>query len=85
MEQIDNVKIDELVKQATVEIVSEKKANAIRLIKGMLIRREALSHDVKSLKNKLKSKEEKIKKIEDKISRIQAGDWSLLKEDQGTN
>lgn len=80
MKQIDGINLEELVKESSVALISDKRKEAANLIKNHLQRIEQLALDVRKAEKELKKKEEALKKAQEKMNKIKAGDWGLLSE-----
>jgi seryl-tRNA synthetase len=80
IDPIEGVDLSELVKEASTELMAEKRRQASNIIKNHLQREEQLVYDIRNLKKNLKGKEEKLAKAQAKIEKIIKGDWSLLVE-----
>ena len=82
MKQIDGVNLEELVKESSVALISDKRKEAANLVKNHLQRIEQLALDVRKAEKELKKKTEALKKAQEKMDKIKAGDWGLLSEKQ---
>lgn len=80
MEKIEGVKLDELVTEASTELLQERRRGASSLIKKLLIYSEGLVDSIKRKEAELKGLRKKLSTQKEKIERLRAGDWSVLVE-----
>jgi uncharacterized protein HemX len=80
IDPIEGVDLSELVKEASTELMAEKRRQASNIIKNHLQREEQLVLDIRQLEKNLKGKKDKLAKAQIKINKIKEGDWSLLVE-----
>ena len=80
IEKIEGVNLADLVKEASTELIAERRAQAGNLIKNHLQRVEQLTLDIRNLEKNLKGKKDKLAKAQAKIDKIAGGDWSMLVE-----
>ena len=81
-EPIEDTKLEDLVKVASLQLLDERRHEATNLIKNFFQKLEGLVFDVKKLRSELAKKEESLAKTEEKIKRLQSGDWSVLEQNQ---
>ncbi len=84
-EPIEDTNLEDLVKEASGELLLERRHAATTLIKNFLMKVEGLTSEIKNLKNQLSKKEESLAKTLEKIKRLKAGDWSLLAENNSSS
>lgn len=84
-EPIEDTKLEDLVKVASLQLLDERRHEATNLIKNFFQKLEGLSLEVKKLKSELSKKEESLEKTMDKVARLRKGDWSVLAENNGQN
>ena len=82
MEQIDDVKLDELVAEASSELLDQRRKQASSAVKQILQRTEQLARDIKNLKGQVAKKQGKLDFALARIEKLKKGDWSVLQDKQ---
>lgn len=80
MKEIDGVNLEDLVKEVSKNIVSDRRESAAGLIKKQLQKMEGLAIDVSGLEKQLKKKKEALAKAQEKVTKIREGNWQVLAE-----
>ncbi len=80
MKEIDGVNLEDLVKEVSSGIVSDRRESAAGLIKKQLQKMEGLAIDVNGLEKQLKKKQEALAKAQEKVTKIREGNWQVLAE-----
>ena len=81
MEKIEGLKLDELIKQASDEILTVQGHKAVNCIKNLIHKINGLAGEIKCLEGQLTKKREKLAKAEAKFKLVKEGNWSILTED----
>ena len=76
----NEIKLKDIVEAAARELMSVRRNDHTNLVKGILLRAEQLTFNIKSKKRELAKMEESLEKTLAKIERLKSGDWSVLKE-----
>lgn len=80
MQPIDGVKLEELVKSASANLLAQRKEKLSNKIQGMFHRIDGLVHDINKLEQELDKKRKKLNVAQERMSRLQKGDWSVIDE-----
>jgi len=82
MEAIDGVKLEDLLKEGSDEIFSERRKQAKGIIKKLLTASEYLVKQIEQKEKELKKAKKQLEKKTLTLDKISKGDWSLVVEQQ---
>jgi len=80
MQQVEETKLEDLVKEAAAELLEEKRKTAKNSIKSQLLKIQGLSSEIKKAEREAKEKQVKLDKVLGRMKKIREGDWSVLQE-----
>lgn len=80
MQPLEEVNLDEVVKDASAQLIHERYDGAVDLVKKLFSRVNALTEDIKRKKAELKKVEDKLSSNLAKVEKVKLGDWSALNE-----
>ncbi len=72
------IKLNDLVGEASRELMREKRLEASNLVKSFLLKAESLTYDIKGKKRELEKMEVSLADTLGKIEKLRSGDWSIL-------
>lgn len=78
IEKIDEVDLEALVKDASSDLILQRRKEALTLIQKLMCRIEGLAKEKKQADTKVKELEGKITAAQEKLNKIKSGDWSIL-------
>jgi hypothetical protein len=79
------IELGDLVKEASQQLLRERRVEASGLIKNLLVKSEQVTKDLKTKRLEVAKLEETLAYTLGKINRLKDGDWSVLKENKGTS
>ena len=82
MKRIDDTDLNQLFVQASIEIVDEERASAIKLIKKLAFKIAGLNNEIRKHKAGITKKEKQLEKANAVADRIKSGDWGALNEEE---
>lgn len=83
MQPIQDTKAEDLLKQASDELLEESRRDGIMQIKKIYIGIRQLSQDIVKKEKELGAMRASLEKKQADLDRLKAGDWSVLKDEKG--
>lgn len=80
MKEIQGIKLEELVRQASEEVINDKKKNTVGIIKGLILKAEQLKGDLNKLESETGKKRKSLDDTLECLKKAGNGDWSVLQE-----
>lgn len=80
MKPIENTEINELIEEASRQVIAEKRKGAMNLIMESLRRIEQVSRDIVVCEKEIEKKKKELDGLNGKMSKLRSGDWSVLQE-----
>lgn len=79
----NELKLPDLVRAASQEIIRERAMEASNLIKNFLVKSEQVAEQLKTKRMEVTKLEVALNDTLEKLKKLRAGDWSVLKDNQG--
>lgn len=78
MKAIENTNINDLIEQASAQVIADKRKGAVNLIMETLQRIEQVSRDISVCEKECEKKRKELDGLNGKMEKLRAGDWSVL-------
>lgn len=82
MKPVADLDLKDLLKEASIDLLTERRRGVNGKIKVLLIKVEDLAQRKARLTSELAKADESYKKALESIEKLKAGDWSVLQEDK---
>lgn len=80
MKAIENTELNELIEEASRQVIAEKRKGATNLIMESLRRIEQVSRDIAVCEKEIEKKKRELDGLNGKMAKLRSGDWSVLQE-----
>lgn len=84
MKKIEELELEDLVKQASELVIKERGDRVVGIIRKEILKCEQLKKDIDSSEKELIKKREQLSKSIEILDKARDGDWSLLREEENS-
>jgi len=82
MQPLDGVKLEDLVKQASNDLLAKRKQELSTKIQAIFHRVDGLNEEIRKLENDLAKKRKKLESANAKLTKLRQGDWTVLEDEK---